>query len=73
MAKAPSSSTTTTPFTLPNVLRIVLHLTGALMLSYGVYFNFLIKFPKRPDVTNDFAGKLKYLTTINAVRVDFGL
>lgn len=69
MAKAPSSSTTTPA----NVLRIVLHLTGALMLSYGVYFNFLITFPKRPDVKNDFAGKLKYLTTINAVRVDFGL
>lgn len=50
-----------------SVLRVIVHLTGVCMFSYGIYYNFVLKFPKRPGVTNDFAGKMKYLTTINAV------
>lgn len=48
---------------------LFVHLTGMLMFSYGVYYFFYeIKFPKRPGVENDFAGKMKFLTTINAVQ-----
>lgn len=66
MAKTSSSSSNTG---LMKVLRLIVHLTGMFMFSYGIfYFNYVLKFPKRPDVTNDFAGKMKYLTTINAVR-----
>lgn len=48
--------------------RILVHLTGAVMFSFGVYYFFCqIHFPKRPGVEKDFAGKMKFLTTLNAV------
>lgn len=48
------------------IVRVVLHLTGLMVLGYGTYSNFVLEFPSYKTY-NDFAGKLKYLTQINAV------
>lgn len=54
-----------------SVLRIILHLSGASVFGFGVYYFFIIDLPTLPGIKNDFAGKLKFLTTINAVRDDW--
>lgn len=48
-------------------LRVVLHLTAAIVLSFGVYTDYNTETPIGLK-TNPFGGKFKYLTFINAVR-----
>lgn len=48
-------------------LRVVLHLTAAIVLSYGIFTDYNIAAPVGMK-TNPFGGKFKYLTFICAVR-----
>lgn len=48
-------------------LRVVLHLTAAIVLSFGVYTEYNLEVPIGLK-TKPFGGKFKYLTFICAVR-----
>lgn len=48
-------------------LRVVLHLTASIVLSFGIYTDYNTETPVGMK-TNPFGGKFKYLTFICAVR-----
>lgn len=57
---------------LPTVVLKCIHLFAAVHFAYGLFYDFsYVHFPKTTQMSNNFGGKFKYLTVLDAVRFFF--
>lgn len=54
--------------------KALFHLIGAIQFSYGCYYDFMyVRLPSTSTIVTPYGGKLKYLTYLNAVSIQYSI